>query len=413
MAKRINRLTPADVTKLSKRGRYHDGNGLYLQVSAYGSKSWIYRYTIGGQVRYFGLGSLQAFTLSEARQRTRVARQLVADGIDPVEQKAAKRAQRRAEAAKAVTFQQAAERCIASHKAGWSAVHARQWESSLANDAFPLIGGLDVAAIDTSLVLKVIEPLWREKTVSADRLRSRIEAVLDWARSRGLRSGENPARWRGHLDTVLPAVRKVAKREHFAAMAYGELPKFMAQLRERDEMAARALELTILTAVRTTETRAAVWSELDLDGGLWVIPAGRMKAGKEHRVPLPEQALKLLKDLRKGTTGGGFVFPGSHGNKAMGQNTMQQLLLRMVGEKSVTVHGFRSGFADWASEQTDTPREIVEATLAHSVGSAVEQAYRRTDALAKRRKLMESWSRFLSGEDADAKVIPMIPLKRG
>jgi integrase len=305
------RLTALKVSRARFPGMYADGGGLYLQVTE-GGASWIYRHMLAGRAREMGLGPLALFGLSEARAKALDARRLRHEGIDPIEARRAVRAQERVEAAKTVTFKQCAERYIKAHRAGWrNAKHAAQWEATLATYVAPVIGALPVQMIDTALVLKVIEPLWAVKPETASRLRGRVESILDWATVRGYRTGENPARWRGHLDKLLPARSKVRKIEHHAALPYAELPGFMVALRSQEGIAARALEFTILTAARTGEAIGVRWCEIGLAGKVWTIPADRMKAGKEHRVPLSGRVLAILEAMKPTSGSGQFVFPGS------------------------------------------------------------------------------------------------------
>lgn len=293
--------------------------------------------------------------------------------------------------AKAVTFEEAAERYIEAHKAGWkNAKHAAQWTTTLKTYAYPLIGESPVQAIDTGLVLKVLEPIWTTKTETANRLRGRIESVLDWARVRGYRERENPARWRGHLEQLLPAPSKVQRVQHHAALPYADLPKFMEALRAQDGVSASALEFAILTVARTGEVIGAKWSEIDLKERVWTIPAERMKAGKEHRVPFSARTLAILKSM-KALGSGEYVFPGLN-NKAL-SNMALLMLLRRMGREDITAHGFRSTFRDWAAERTNFPAEVAEMALAHAVGDKVEAAYRRGDLFAKRRELMTAWAK--------------------
>jgi integrase len=370
---------------------YADGGGLYLQVTGVGARCWIYRYTLNGRSREMGLGSLNAVTLSEARARAAEARRLKSAGIDPIGARDGQRAAERAEAARQITFRDAAEAYIKAHKAGWrNAKHGNQWRNTLAAYAYPVIGALPVQKIDTGLVVRVLEPIWATKTETASRVRQRIEAVLDSATARGYRDGENPARWRGHLDSLLPARAKVRRVKHHAALPYAELGAFMAELRERTGLAARAMQLLILTATRTTECIAARWSEIDLDNKIWAIPAERIKAGREHRIPLSLAAVTLLRQLAK-TKVSEFVFPGRPG-KPLSHGVLRVLLKRM-NRSDLTTHGFRSTFRDWAAEQTNYPREVAEMALSHAIGDKVEAAYRRGDLFAKRHRLMEEWSK--------------------
>jgi integrase len=315
--------------------------------------------------------------------------------VDPIEARKADRAQAALDDAKAITFKEATQRYIAAHRAGWkNPKHTPLWENTLAAYAEPVIGKISVQAIDTGLVLRVLEPIWRTKPETAGRVRGRIEVILDWAKSRGLRQGENPARWRGHLQYQLPARSKVRRVKHHPALPYAELPCFMAKLREQEGIGARALEFTILTAARTGEIIGAKRSEASTADMLWTVPAERMKAGKEHRVPLSGRALTILRDVTALETGDDtFIFGGGKQGKPPSNMTMASVLHRM-GYANVTVHGFRSTFRDWAAERTDFPNEVVEMALAHAVSNRVEAAYRRGDLFEKRRQLMSEWSNF-------------------
>jgi integrase len=398
MARPTGRLTALKVEKAKQPGMYADGGGLYLQVTE-GGASWIYRYMLAGRAREMGLGPLALFGLSEARAKTLDARRLRHEGIDPIEARKAERVRARLDAAKALTFKQCPDSYIKAHRAGWrNGKHAAQWEATLATYAEPVIGGLPAQAIGTALILKVLEPIWMAKPETASRVRGRIESILDWAKVRGYRSGENPARWRGHLDKLLPARGKVRKVVHHAALPYGALPSFLVTLREQQGIAARALEFTILTAARTSETIGARWSELDLREKNWTVPAVRMKAQREHRIPLSARALAILQEMQALRIAGdteAFVFPGGRLGRPLSNMAMTELLRRM-GRGDVTVHGFRSSFRDWAAERTGFASEVVEMALAHAVGSKVEAAYRRGDLFEKRRRLMQAWGEFLT-----------------
>jgi len=402
MAHTVGKLTALKVARAQQPGMYHDGHGLYLQVTERG-RSWIYRYMLNGRAREMGLGPLALYGLSEARAVAQDARRLRHQGIDPIEARRAAHAQTQLDAAKAVTFKQCAERYIASHRAGWrNPKHAEQWESSLRRFAFPVIGALSVQAIDTALVMKVIEPIWEEKTETASRVRGRIESILSWAKARGYRTGENPARWRDHLNNLLPERSRVRKGEHYAAMPYDDLPSFLIELCKKQGIDARALEFTILTAARVSEVVGARWSEIS--GDVWTIPAERMKGGKSHRVSLSRRAMELLEALPHN---GDLIFPGPKFGRALNINAPRNLLVGM-GHR-VTVHGFRSSFRDWAAERTNFPSEVAEMALAHLVGSKVEQAYRRGDMFEKRRRLMDAWAKFCTSlpEDAQNEVISL------
>jgi integrase len=393
MRREMGRLSALMVAKTTEKGMYHDGGGLYLQVAVSGGKSWVYRYMLNGRAREMGLGPLNIISLSEARARAADCQRLRLDGVDPIEARKAKRATARLDATKSVTFDACASAYIGAHKAGWhNPKHQDQWRNTLKTYASPVFGELPVQAIDVGLVMKVLEPIWHDKAETASRLRGRMEAVLDWATVRGYRSGENPARWRGHLDKLLPARGKVRKVEHYAALPYREVPAFMRGLHDQEGIAARALEFLILIAARTGEVIGARWDEFDLDERLWLIPAARMKAGREHRVPLSGPAAAVIRNLEKLRVGE-FVFPGRKFTKPLSNMAMLKVLERM-DRAELTVHGFRSTFRDWVVEQTNTPGEVAEMALAHTVADKVEAAYRRGDLFEKRRELMKDWTQF-------------------
>jgi len=394
MARTTGRLTALAVARAKRPGMYADGGGLYLQVTERGA-SWIYRFMLNKRAREMGLGPFTLFSLSDARAKALDARRLRYEGIDPIEARKAQRMRARLDAAKAMTFQQCAEAHINAHRPGWrTSKHAAQWQATLVAYAGPVMGALPVQTIDTALVLKVLEPIWIEKPETAGRVRGRIEAVLDWAKARGYRQGENPARWRGHLDKLLPARAKVRKVEHHAALPYSELPSFLIGLREQEGISACALEFTILTAGRTGEVIGARWPELDLINKTWTVPAGRMKAGREHRVPLSARTLAILEAMQAHRhADDGFVFPGGKPGKPL-SNMAFLMLLRRMGRRDLTVHGFRSSFRDWVAERTNFPAEVAEMALAHAVESKVEAAYRRGDLFEKRRRLMQQWATF-------------------
>jgi integrase len=389
-------LTAKRVEKLQRPGRYRDGltTGLYLQISARGAKSWVLRFELHGRERMMGLGPLSAFSLKEARARARAARQQLVDGIDPLQAKVEARAAAALSAARRLTFREAAEQFVSHHRAEWRSLgHGKTFVATLRDYAFPVLGSMDAAAIATDDILRAIEPIWQTKTSTAKRTLNRIEMILSWAMARGHRpAGLNPARWRGHLDQVLPAPQKIARPQRFAALPYKELPAFMAQLRACEGLAARALELTILTAARSGEVFGATWSEFDLDAGFWVIPASRMKGGREHRVPLSGPALALLKDLPR-EEGNAHVFIGAQEGRGLDKNSMTRVLAHL-GHAGMTVHGFRSTFSDFAHERTAHSNHEIELSLAHSIGTAVEQSYRRSDLFDKRRQLIEAWAKF-------------------
>lgn len=381
-----------------------DGDGLYLAVTRVGVASWVYRYRSGGSERYMGLGPLRHVNLSAARQLADKARALRRSGVDPVEQRRAQRTEQAVAAAKTVTFSKCAEEYIVSHRAGWrSSAHAAQWAATLDMYVFPLIGDLPIQAIDTGLVLRVLEPIWRSKTDTASRLRGRIEAVLDWAATHGYRQGDNPARWKGHLQNVLPKKSAVRRVVHRAAIPYVQIGAFLAELRQRHGVAARALEFVVLTGVRTSEAIRARWGEFDMRERIWIIPAERMKAGKEHRVPLSDAAVAVL-EIMAAIRSGDFVFPGTRVGQPLPRMALIHLLGRM-GRKDLTTHGFRSALTDWAADR-GFPREVREQALAHALGSQVEAAYRRTDLFAAREQLMRQWAAYCSAPVSDA-VVPL------
>jgi integrase len=388
MARRLGRLKAAEIRRLGP-GRHHDGGGLYLVVGPNLGRSWIFRFRRDGKLHDYGLGPAHSVSLAAARQRAFECRAALYAGNNPVEMRQAKRLERVLAAAKAMTFENAAEQYIAAHTSGWrSAGQERQWRQSMTYYAFPVLGKLPVLAIDTALVLQVLEPIWQVNTDTASRDRGRIEAVLDWAAARGFRQGENPARWKGHLENLLPARGKISRVQHHAALPFTEIGPLMAELRRQQGAAARALELLILTAGRTGEVLGARWSEIDLADRVWVIPAGRMKAAKEHRVPLSDAALRVLEAMAEIRVDE-HVFPGRNGQ--LSHAALRQVLT-YLGRTDISVHGFRSTFRDWAAETTAYPREVAEMALAHSIGSQVEAAYRRGDLFEKRRALMRDWA---------------------
>jgi integrase len=395
MARIIGKLTALKVEKANRPGMYGDGGGLYLRVTDDGAKNWVFRFMLNGRSRWMGMGPLHTVNLAEARKRAGEHRLRRHDGIDPIEARRAERLQARLDAAKAITFKECGDGYIKSHRAGWrNAKHADQWEATLATYAEPIIGSLSVQTIDTTLVLKVLEPIWTEKPETAGRVRGRIEVILDWAKVRGYRSGENPARWRGHLDKLLPARGKVRRVEHHAALPYAEVPAFLLELREQEGIAARALEFTILTAARTGESIGARWTEFDLLDKTWTVPAGRMKAGREHRVPLSARALAILEEMQAHRHGeDGFVFPGGKLGKPL-SNMAFLMLLRRMDLGDLTAHGFRSSFRDWVAERTNFPSEVAEMALAHTVSDKTVAAYNRSDLFDRRRRLMHQWATY-------------------
>lgn len=412
MPKKIEPLTPVELNrKIEKlkqartQGLIAVGGvpGLHLQVTAAGATTWILRFTAGVKPgsnkpwrRDLGLGSYDRVPLKDAREKARQAHDRIAQGIDPITEKREQRSAMIAARLAEITFEEASNQYITAKSPEWkNDKHGQQWINTLTVHAFPVIGSLRVADIDRAHVLRVIEPIWTTKTETANRVRGRIEQVLDWATVRGFRKGENPARWRGYLDKVLPARSKVQKVQHHAALPIAELPGFLTRLRQRNGIGARALEFTILTAGRSGEVRGATWDEIDFEARVWTVPAERMKAGKEHRVPLSESAIKLLNDLPR-MEDFNLVFPPPRGRNPLSDNTLTKVLKDM--EVPVTAHGFRSTFRDWCAEHTEFPREVAEMALAHTIGNAVEAAYRRGDLFDKRRALMATWAAFCDGK---------------
>ena len=377
-------------------GMHNDGLGLYLQHTPAGNKSWIFRFMLDGKARAAGLGPLHTVSLAEARIKAQGMRKLLLEGIDPLAEKQRARSIARLDAARAVTFKDAAERYIEAHRAGWRSVkHADQWTASLETYAYPIIGKLPVAEVDTALMMRILEPIWKTKTETASRVRGRCEAVLNWATARGFRTGVNPATWRGHLDKLLPKKTKVAPVRHHPAMPYAEVPSFMAELRkDHDGLSSLALELTILTALRTKEAIGAQWREFDFERCVWTVPDVRMKGGRTHRVPLSQSAAALVKRVPR-IAGSPYLFPGMRQNQYLSNAAMHELLKGI--RPGLTVHGFRSSFRDWVAAETNYAGEIAEAALAHVLGDKAEAAYLRSDTLEKRRALMEDWGRYCFG----------------
>lgn len=418
VAKTTHKLTTRGIQAFNEPGRYPDGGGLYLDVTDTGSKSWVYRFMLNKRSREMGLGRFPDVGLAEARKKAEEARRQRAEGIDPID--ARKEAERVARLARseAMTFQKAAEAYIDAHEASWrNAKHAAQWKSTLEAYVYPQIGDLDVAKVDTDVVLACLEPIWRRVPETASRVRGRIETVLDWAKARRYRDGPNPAVWRGHLSSLLPAPRKVRKGKHFPSLPYGQIGAFMAALTQLDGMGRHALEFIILTAARSTEVREMTWGELEPDGVTWVRPEERMKGGVAHRVALSQAATELLdtvarmqgfKNMAEARDKGAdkFVF-GSKRGKALSDMTISAVIRRMndpdpvwvdpmQGRSGVVPHGFRATFRTWVAEQTDYSRDLAEAALAHTEGDKVVAAYQRGPMLEKRRKLMEDWAEYCS-----------------
>ncbi len=384
MAHKINRLSARAVATITKCGRHADGGGLYLSVSPNGGRRWVFLYRWRGKLTEIGLGSARDVKLARARELARQARGHLADGKNPKDTR---------KPSQGATFGECADQVIAAMRPSWrNEKHAAQWEMTLRVYAAPL-RRLPVDKITTDDVFSILKSLWNDKPETASRVRGRIERVLDAAKAKGLRGGENPARWRGHLDQLLPK-RQLLTRGHHAAMPYANVPIFIKDLQSRQATAALALEFAVLTAARSGEVLGAQWREFDLGRATWTIPAERMKAGREHRVPLPARALEILRAL-DASRNSDFVFPGQRLGKPLSGMALEMILRRMKIE-SVTVHGFRSSFRDWAAECTNFPNEVCEAALAHVVGDKTEAAYRRGDLFEKRRKLMNAWAAYCS-----------------
>ena len=394
MARPTNKLTAIVVEKQARPGRHSDGGGLYLNVTKSRSKSWVFIWSINHRKREMGLGPYPAVSLAKARTRAERCREQVADGLDPIVERDRNTGK---------TFGECADAYFEAMKSEWT--HSKthyKWHRALNHYCTP-IRGRPVASIGTEDVLQVLNPIWQSKSETASKLRGRIERVVDFAKAKGWRTGENPARWRGHLQNILPKPQKLT-RGHLPAMDYHDVPAFFGRLRSTGAMAARALEFLILTAARSGETLGAQWSEMNMDAGNWIIPAIRMKARVEHRVPLSKTALDILEPLHEARVSD-YVFPGQKSNRPLSAMAMEMLLRRMK-ITDATVHGFRSSFRDWCGEETHFPREIAEAALAHKIGNEVERAYRRGDALEKRRKLMQAWADYCAGAES-GNVIPI------
>lgn len=403
----VNRLTALQVQKLSKPGYHADGAGLHLCVKATGGKSWIFRYRFGGKEREMGLGPLHTVSLAEAREKALAQRKLLLDGVDPLAAKQASEVQRKLAEASVITFDTAATSYIASHRAGWkNEKHAEQWQNTLATYASPVFGSLPVADVTTALVLRVLQPIWTTKTETASRVRGRVEKVLDWCKTQGYRTGDNPAAWRGHLENLLSSPKKTKKVEHHPALPWREVGAFMQELRTMHGTAALATEFIILTNCRTSEAINATWAEFDLGEKRWTIPAARMKAAKEHTIPLSDAALGVLQRLKAETKEGEFVFPGGKKNTALSNMACLALLKRM-GRGDLTVHGFRSSFRDWAGESTVHPREVIEHAMAHQLPDKAEAAYARGSLLERRRVLMADWANYCAKPAVPGVVVPL------
>jgi integrase len=390
MVEKKQRLTARAVASQRKPGLYGDGSGLWLRVLPGGAKSWVFRFMLHSRARSMGLGPYPEIMLAEARLLALEARRSARQGVDPIEDRKRRRAAERA-AVSGMSFAEAARRFIESHADGWRDPRAAStWTSSLERVAFPAFGEVDVREIKPEHVEQALRPIWTTRAETASRVRGRIEKVLDWAKTRGYRSGPNPAAWKANLDHLLPRLSKVRKATHHRALPWGELPAFLDRLRAVNGMGARALEFLILTAARSGEVRGATWDEIDLEAGVWTVPAERMKGGREHRVPLSADAVGLLRALPR-MEGSPWVFFAARGGK-LSDMTVSAVCRRM-GVDAVP-HGFRSSFRDWCAEATNYPREVAEQALAHVNADKVEAAYRRSDLFERRRELMKEWAAF-------------------
>ncbi|WP_226649021.1 tyrosine-type recombinase/integrase [Microbulbifer variabilis] len=400
----MGKLTVKGIEGIKTPGKYDDGDGLRLFVQVSGARSWVLRYQLHGKRREMGLGSLNDVSLKQARVEAGIQKRLILQGVDPVEERRRTQQKQKAaaqgEKAKTVMFRDMAADYIEAHRGGWkSTKHTQQWENTLQQYAFPVIGDKASCDVSTDDVLEMLKPIWLEKPETASRVRNRVELVLDAAKARGLREGENPARWRGHLDKLLPKRSKVRQVKHHSALPWAELPEFMLEIAKREGLAFRAMELTILTATRTSEVLEATWDEIDFEAKSWTIPAERMKAGKEHRVPLAPPVIALLESIPR-VDDSRFLFPGRDEGRPL-SNMAMLMALRRVGRGDLTVHGFRSTFRDWAGEMTPHPRDVCEQALAHSLGDSVEAAYRRGDLFEKRKSLMADWAAYATTALAD------------
>jgi integrase len=432
VARQTERLSSAKV-RHAKPGMHADGGGLYLQVTAGKAegqlnKSWLFRFALGGRERQMGLGSLNTVRLAEARDAVEQCRQLLKEGKDPIEVRDAERAAKQVTKAKSVTFDWCALAYMAAHESGWrNAKHRQQWHNTLATYAGPIIGKLPVDAIDTGMVMQILQPIWTDKNETASRVRGRIETILDWAKVNGHRSGENPAQWRGHLDHLLPARSKVHKVEHHPALPYEQIPKFMAELRTQEGVAAKALEFTILTAARSGEPRGIPWEgEIDTANKVWTVPSHRMKGEREHRVPLTAPALAVIEYMWS-VRQNDHVFPGDKQDEPLSDMALTEVIRRMnearkkaglplwtdpkQGNREVVPHGFRSSFRDWVAEKTNFQSEIAEAALAHIKGDKVEAACQRGTMFDKRRRLMEAWAKYCGTPVVKGKADNVVPMQ--
>jgi integrase len=405
MSRPLQVLSALSINRRKKPGYLGDGGGLYLQVTEAGSKSWIFRYSMVGKRREMGMGAYPAVSLGAARNLAQEARTVLAGGQDPIAVRDAERARKRLEEARGVTFDQAVEQFLADHVVTWkNEKHRQQWRNTLNTYVSPAMGRLSVGAIGTPEVSRVLDAIWHDKTETASRVRARIERILDWSKVREYRTGENPARWRGHLDKIYPARNKVQKVKHHAAVPVDKMSAVYARLSESDGVAPRAVRFTILTAVRAGETTGATWKEIDLNHGVWTIPASRMKMDREHKVPLSREALAILREMAELKTDT-LVFAGQRARRPLSIASLAKAM-KAAGGEAMTTHGCRSTFKDWASERTSFPSEVSEMALAHTIGDKVEGAYRRGELIKKRAAMMQQWATFLMAP-ASIKVVPI------
>lgn len=407
MPRSANKLSALKIKNLNTPGYYGDGLGLWLQVSKFGTKSWVFRFERDKKRHEMGLGPLNTISLAEARTRAAELRKLLVDGIDPLFKRREQQTAARLERARAMTFQEAADEYIRVHSSGWrNPKHADQWRNTIRDYCSPIFGSVPVQQVDTELVRKALAKIWTDKNETAVRLRGRIERILNWATVSGLRGGENPARWKGHLEHLLPNISREDRVVHHAALPYQQIGKFMESLRATEGVAARALEFLILTAARTGEVIGAKWAEIDETNRVWTVPPERMKAKKEHRVPLSEQAWTIIQDMKR-RAAGDYVFPSRVQNKPLSNMAMLAVLKRME-RTDLTAHGFRSTFRDWASEATPYPHQVQEMALAHTIENKVEAAYRRGDLFEKRTRMMADWAAYCGRKhDGTTNVIEM------
>jgi integrase len=407
MPKKAKVLSALDIRYITKKGKFAVGDiaGLLLFVKESGAKSWVLRTVIGNKRRSMGLGGYPEVSLAKARERARDAKELIGQGVDPIEKRKSIVEALRASQSDFFTFADAARQCHAKKVAEFkSAKHAKQWISTLEKYAFPVIGRMAIDKIDLSNILDILQPIWKDKTETATRLRQRIEQVFNWAIISGYRRGDNPARWKGHLEALLPLPNKIKKVRHMPALSWKDIGAFMVELRQREGIGARALEFIILTACRSGEVRLATWNEIDLDAKIWTIPAEHTKTHKEHKVPLVGDAIELLRELPR-FEGSKFIFTAPRGGP-LSDMSISAVCKRM--KVDAVPHGFRSTFRDWAAENTNYPREVAEQALGHAISNAVEAAYRRGDLFSKRRRLMEAWAAYINKvQGTQATVIPM------